>query len=145
MSIRSAGRLPAVALGVLGAAILSLPAVAGGGPDCHQKTTRLDVEGGSGQLSASEHAAGAKKRFDMMDVDKDGKITAAEIDASHGAESVAWAKQRMTSAEKIRKLDSDNDGALTFSEYSAGSQKMFGKLDVDGDGYLTAAEISGPE
>ena len=105
--------------------------------------TRMNVEGnGDGQISAAEHAAGADKRFEMMDADKDGKVTAAEIDASHGAESAAWAKHQMSSADKIRKLDSDNDGALTRAEYADGSQKMFSKLDVDGDGNLTAAEMS---
>ena len=127
--------------GAIAALVVALPAAAGGG-DCQQKSTRLDVEGNpDGAISASEHAANADKRFEMMDADKDGRITAAEIGASHGAESAAWAKHRMSAAEKIRKLDADNDGALTRTEYAAGSQRMFTKLDADGDGNLTAAEM----
>ena len=139
MSIPSARNFYAAALCALAACAVSTAASAGDGPDCQQKTAR-NVEGGT-QISASEHAAGADKRFDMMDVNQDGKITATEIDASHGAESAAWAKHEMSSADKIRKLDSDNDGALTRTEYAAASQKMFSKLDVDGDGNLTAAEM----
>jgi Ca2+-binding EF-hand superfamily protein len=133
--------LYAAALSAVAACAVALPAMAGGG-DCSQKTTRLDVEGNpDGAISASEHAASADKRFDMMDADKDGRITAAEIGASHGAESAAWAKHRMSAAEKIRKLDADDDGALTRTEYAAGSQRMFSKLDADGDGTLTASEM----
>jgi hypothetical protein len=143
MSVPSARNFYAAALCAIAGCGFSLPVLAGGGPDCQQKMTRLNVEGdGDGQISAAEHAAGADKRFDMMDADKDGKITAAEINASHGAESAAWAKHRMSSADKIRKFDSDKDGALTRAEYADGSQKMFRKLDVDSDGNLTAAEMS---
>jgi EF hand len=142
MRIPSAGNFYAAALCAIAGCGLSLPVLAGDGPDCQQKMTRLDVEGnGDGQITAAEHAAGADKRFEMMDANKDGKITAAEIDASHGAESAAWANHRMSSADKIKKLDSNNDAALTRDEYADGSQKMFKKLDVDGDGNLTAAEM----
>jgi Ca2+-binding EF-hand superfamily protein len=142
MSILSARNFYAVAFCTVASCGLSLPVMAGGG-DCQQKMmTRVDAEGGSaGQISASEHAAQANKRFETMDVNKDGSITAAEIDASHGAESAAWAKHRMSSAEKIKQLDGDNDGALTRAEYADGSQKMFRKLDIDSDGTLTAAEM----
>ena len=141
MSILSARNFYAVAFCALASYGLSLPAIAGGG-DCQQKMTRMDAEGvGSGEISASEHAAHANKRFDAMDVNKDGSITASEIDASHGAESVAWAKHRLSSAEKLEQLDRNSDGALTREEYADGSQKMFGKLDVDKDGTLTAAEM----
>ena len=144
MSVPSVRNFYAAALCAIAGCGLSLPVSAGGGPDCQEKMTHMNVEGGGdGQISAAEHAAGADKRFQTMDADKDGRITAAEIDASHGAESAAWAKHRMSSVDKIRKLDSDNDGALTRAEYAAGSQKMFSKLDVDGDGNLTAAEMRG--
>jgi Ca2+-binding EF-hand superfamily protein len=142
MSILSARNFYAVALCAVASYGLSLPALAGGGENCKEKMTRMDAEGGSaGQISASEHAAQANKRFDSMDVNKDGRIAAAEIEASHGAESAAWAKHRVSSIEKIKQLDSNNDGALTRAEYAAGSQKMFEKLDIDSDGTLTAAEM----
>jgi len=140
MRIPSARGLYTVALGVIAACGFSLPVMAGG-PDCHQKMTTLDVEGGNGKISAADHAAGAHKRFEMMDADHDGKITAAEINASHGAESIAWSKHPMSAEDKIKDLDRNGDGVLTEAEYSAGSQRMFNKLDVDGDGYLTAEEL----
>lgn len=113
-----------------------------GGENCREKMTRLDAEGvGTGQITATEHAAQAAKRFEAMDANKDGRITAVEIGASHGAESAVWAKRSMSSSEKLAELDGDRDGALTPAEYAAGSQKMFERLDADGDGTLTAAEM----
>jgi hypothetical protein len=47
----------------------------------------------------------------------------------------------LRTADKIKQLDTNNDGALTVTEYADGSQKMFRKLDADSDGYLTAAEM----
>ena len=95
MDTRSQGRLYAAALCVIGAYGASLPAIAGDGPGCREKAVSADVEGAvNGQLSASDHAANAQKRFDSMDADHDGKVTASEIGASHGAERIAWATAR---------------------------------------------------
>lgn len=129
-----------IAFGTIASCALSVGAFAGGG-DCKQKMTGVDAEGVSGQLTASAHAAQADKRFEAMDVNEDGRLTSAEIDASHGAESIVWAKHRISSAEKLRQLDSDADGALTRAEYASGSQRMFRKLDTNSDGVLTAAEM----
>jgi len=102
-----------------------------------------------GKVSAAEHAAGAKKMFEMMDADKDGKVTVAEMDAAHAqmnakkmsAHADKPGKPEMSSAQKIKVIDTDGDGALSAAEHSAGSQKMFAKMDTDKDGSLTAAEI----
>jgi Ca2+-binding EF-hand superfamily protein len=77
----------------------------------------------------------------MMDANKDGKVSVAEINASHGAESIVWANHPASPAEKIRSLDRNRDGVLTVAEYTAGSQKMFEELDVDGNGVLTPSEM----
>jgi hypothetical protein len=76
-----------------------------------------------------------------MDTNKDGKISAAEINASHGAESIVWANHPASAADKIRSLDSNRDGVLTPLEYTNGSQRMFEQLDVDGNGVLTPSEM----
>jgi len=142
MSVPSMRGLQRAALSAIAACAVSAPVLAGGGPECQEKAARMDVEGNrDGMITAVDHAAGADKRFAKMDANKDGKITAAEIDASHGAESAAWAKHSMSAAEKIRNLDANNAGALTRTEYAAGSQKMFAKLDANGDGNLTTAEM----
>ena len=50
-------------------------------------------------------------------------------------------KGEMTAAEKIKKVDTNGDGALTADEHAAGAKSMFDKMDSDKDGYLTKAEV----
>ena len=98
---------------------------------------------GDGRLSPAEHARGAKKMFDMMDANKDGKVTAAEMDAAQ--EKIAGKKaggNDMSSAEKIKVVDTDGDGILTAEEYASGSKAMFDRMDTDKDGFVSKAELA---
>ena len=127
----------------LAAFALALPAAADDAPGCQRpQVTTKEAEGtGDGGITAAKHAATAGKRFEMMDTNKDGKINAAEINASHGAESIVWANHPESAAEKIHGFDSNHDGVLSVSEYTNGSQLMFQELDVDGNGVLTPSEM----
>ena len=96
-----------------------------------------------GKLSREEHATGAKKMFDTMDADKDGRVTSAEMDAAH--EKVTGKKTTrtdMSSAEKIKVIDTNGDGILSADEHAAGSKRMFDKMDTDKDGFLSKAELA---
>ena len=104
-------------------------------------TTRESEGSGDGGITAARHAATASKRFEMMDTNKDGKISVGEISASHGAESIVWANHPEPNVEKLRSLDTNRDGVLTVSEYTSGSQRMFDELDTDGNGILTPSEM----
>jgi len=108
--------------------------------DSEMKT--MDTNG-DGKLSAAEHAAGARRMFETMDANKDGRVTTAEMDAAHervtGRKAVAG---DMTSAEKIKVIDTDGDGALTAEEHRAGSQAMFERMDTDRDGFLSKDELA---
>ena len=131
----------AATLAVLVTCGLSAPASADESPGC-QRPQLKEAEGNAdGGITAEKHAATANKRFETMDKDRDGKVTAAEISASHGAESIVWANHPESAAEKIRSLDTNRDGMLTEAEYSVGSQRMFHILDVDGNGVLTPSEM----
>ena len=118
-----------------------------------------------GSISASEHAAGAKKMFDKMDADRDGIVTAQEMEAAHkdmptgradapqagASESNPGQATRLgksdthhgmkTAAEKIKMIDANGDGKLSAAEHEAGARKMFDKMDTDQDGKLSAAEL----
>ena len=48
---------------------------------------------------------------------------------------------KMSSAEKIRAVDGNNDGTVTAAEHEAASRDKFAKLDTNGDGSLSAAEL----
>jgi hypothetical protein len=133
--------LRATALLALATCCFTLPATADEAPGCQRPQLKEGEGTADGGITAEKHAAAASKRFELMDKDKNGKITAAEISSSHGAESIVWANRPESAAEKIRNLDANRDGVLTVSEYSVGSQKMFHMLDVDGNGVLTPAEM----
>ncbi|MET3930979.1 Ca2+-binding EF-hand superfamily protein [Lysobacter sp. OAE881] len=122
-------------LGVL----LLAPAAVMAGDD---KAKLMDTDG-DGMVSSAEHAAGAKTMFTQMDANSDGKVTAAEMDAHHAAKmgGKSGDRMKMSSADKIKKLDTDGDGAISAAEHDAGSAQMFTKMDTNGDGNLTAAEM----
>jgi len=142
MKIRSRGRLCAASLCAIAASTLSFSTFAGDGAGCPKQAALIDAEGGAnGQINASDHAADAQKRFEAMDADHDGKVTAAELTASHGAERIDWARKPMSGADKIRTFDRNKDDTLSAKEYAEGSQALFNALDIDGDGILKGAEL----
>jgi Ca2+-binding EF-hand superfamily protein len=76
-----------------------------------------------------------------MDTDKDGKVTASEMDAAH--QRVTGQKRTqddIPAAERIKRVD--GDGVLTAQEHVAASKLMFDKMDADKNGLLTKAELS---
>ena len=81
--------------------------------------------------------------FETMDANKDGKVTAAEMDAAHGkvTEKKA-AKGDLSPAEKIKVIDTDGDGILTAGEHAAGSRAMIDRMDTNKDGYVSKSEFA---
>lgn len=118
----------ATALGVL--------ALAGTAMANEEKWQKLDTNG-DGMISAQEHDAGATAMFQEADADGNGSVTAAEMDAAHAAKG----GQGKSAADKIQKMDTDGDGALSATEHAAGAQEKMTKLDADGDGNISQAEF----
>ena len=144
MKYSSTRTVGAIALAVVAAFTYSLPASAGDTERCSRGSTSThDVEG-NGHLTAAAHQASAAKRFELMDTNRDGKVTASEVSASRGAESIAWASKLFSATEKLSQLDTNRDGGLTVQEYANSSQKVFDSLDADGDGVLSDAEMLTP-
>lgn len=97
-----------------------------------------------GKISAEEHANAVRGMFNAMDTNGDGKVTADEMTAFHdhsmATKTVGLAQ--LSSAEKIKQLDTDGDGILTLAEHTAGAKQMFERMDTDKDGFLTPAEFA---
>ena len=47
----------------------------------------------------------------------------------------------MSSAEKIKKMDTNGDGKLSAAEHAASSREMFMKMDTNKNGNVTVAEM----
>lgn len=101
---------------------------------------------GDGKLSPAEHAAGARAMFVAMDANRDGRVNAAEMDAAQlrsGSKlEKADASVQISSAEKIKVIDSNGDGVLTAEEHAAGARGMFETMDTDRDGTLSPSELA---
>ena len=81
--------------------------------------------------------------FETMDGNKDGKVTAAEMEAAHQRITGRKAtKSDMSAADKIKVVDTNGDGVLTAEEHAAGSRAMFEKMDTNKDGFLTKDELA---
>ena len=124
-------------------AICALPATfAGPEGDKHFKMMDTNADG---KISRAEHATGAKQMFSECDANRDGMVTATEMQAATTAKGGKPGKHDKTAAEKIREIDQNGDGQLTVAEHEAGAEKMFGKMDKDGDGFLSKAECDDAE
>src|SRR5687768_14229033 len=112
---------------LIGSIALGATAFAGdyGSTDAKSAEAKADMmdTNNDGIDSADEHAAGAKSKFTAIDTNSDGKMTATEMDAHHAMKKDAWGKDshHKSSAEKIKTLDTDGDGAISAQEHAAGS------------------------
>jgi Ca2+-binding EF-hand superfamily protein len=116
--------------------------------------------GGRGRGAGGRGFGGfGKARFcEDADLNKDGKVTRAEFDASVAARFKAAAKgaQTLTQAEyfadeldhfrdinakMFKRLDKDRDGKLSLAEFASGEEKMFARLDRNNDGTLSEDEM----
>jgi Ca2+-binding EF-hand superfamily protein len=95
-----------------------------------------------GALTKEEAAAAFPRmadHFDIIDADKDGKITVAELEALRDP-----LKMREALEAKFKATDTSGDGKLDLAEVTSGLPGLVAKfslIDKDGDGYLTPEEL----
>jgi hypothetical protein len=138
-------------IGVLGltglVAFATSPGVALANEEAGKEFFQKMDTSGDGKISRDEHSAAARTMFDKMDADKDGRVTAVEMDAAReqivGKKGMKAPKGKaaMSSADKIKVIDTDGDGVISADEHVAGAVSMFDKMDSDGDGFLTKTEL----
>ena len=101
----------------------------------------IDVNNDS-QITKDEAKGRLLKRFDKIDSDKNGSITAAEfaaIEQMH--KSKGHKKGRGNHKLDFAQVDTNSDGVITKDEAKSRLLKHFDKLDSDADGKITSAEF----
>lgn len=88
---------------------------------------------GDATVSRAGEEAKADERFDAMDTNHDGSLSADEMAA--GAQS-----QRGPGGGGMRRADADGDGKVSKAEYLAAQLRRFDMQDADKDGQLTKVE-----
>lgn len=89
---------------------------------------------GDATVSRADAQAKAVADFDRLDTNRDGKLSADELNASSGPGG-----GRM-GAMLLRFADANGDGAIGKDEFIAAAMKRFDSADADGNGQLTKAE-----
>jgi Ca2+-binding EF-hand superfamily protein len=120
------------------------PSLAKGGPGAAfmdpERFDLIDADKDA-KLSKSEMAADRSARFGAADTDKDGKLSVSELIAVHAEHAADKATKR---ADKMMaRMDDDGDGALTLAEMMPGKRadKMFARIDADEDDALSKDEL----
>ncbi len=113
--------------------VLGGAALAGSGKMRGHMFDRLDANSDN-QITLDEVTPFAEKKFSRFDVDGDGSVSAAEIDAH--------LKKRMEKrrARILERFDTDGNGTITQAEFSAQAQQMFERVDADKNGAITRPE-----
>ncbi len=97
---------------------------------------RFDKDG-DGKLSEAEWPTERRMKFADADADKNGTVTAEELTAQwkHHDRGTADGKDRMA------RLDTDKDGKVSVTEWSAQGEKMFARFDKNNDGKIEKGEL----
>ena len=100
---------------------------------------RIDANG-DGVIDRAEAARMPRlaAKFDQLDIDKDGKLSASER-PQHEHGKRAGGKR----GDRMQALDTDKDGRISRAEANAGNAafaQRFAEMDVNKDGYLDRAD-----
>lgn len=92
-------------------------------------------EGDKAERGRGKRAERLAKRFERLDANGDGVITAADLEARAG-ERLSWFQKK-----KLHVLDKDGDGKVSAEEFAARSKQRFSDIDLDNDGKITVADL----
>ena len=133
-----------------------LSAQAGPGRDGGKRGLKSIDKNEDGKVSLEEftdaHKARAEHRFDRIDADADGFLTADELQAA--ADHPRAKKMRKRAGKhgktppKFADLDADGDQSVTLDEFTSIHEdriaERFANMDEDGNGVLTGDELPRP-
>ena len=95
---------------------------------------------GDGKISLDEYLAAASARFQQIDTQKQGSVSADQIANSPKAHE----RIERRAAGLVKHLDAAGNGYVTQDEFVAAAKTRFAKLDRNGDGKLTPDELDMP-
>lgn len=90
-------------------------------------------------VTRADAMARADKRFDALDTDRDGKISAAERTAQAGPAGEDGQRRR-GGGRMLERADANRDGVVTRGEFRAMAAAGFDRQDANRDGKIDAAE-----
>lgn len=90
-----------------------------------------------GIVTRDEFVTAATARFQQLDSQNTGKLTAAQIVSSPRAQERA----QHAVARIVQRLDTNGDGVVSQDEYLAAARKRFSRMDRNGDGFIDADEV----
>lgn len=106
-------------------------------------------------MTKAQALARADARFDAMDTDKDGKLSAAEREAAAGAMRDRMGARQGQMAQRrgggqaggrmLARIDTNGDGVISREENRAGAEAAFARMDTNGNGTIDADERRGPQ
>ena len=137
MSMKTIMLIAAVTAGF---SVQAVSAEEGSGPHRMEFST-LDVDG-DGALTMAELEAAGAARFEAADADGDGALSVEELLAHREAEASARAERR--AARMLERLDENGDGLLQIEELAEMRpplDRMFERVDTDEDGTISQAEF----
>jgi Ca2+-binding EF-hand superfamily protein len=94
-----------------------------------------------GKVSKDE-ILGKQPAFDRVDADKDGVLTAAELESAKKAAGKAGGKGQPKGKKGfLERFDADKDGRVTLAEFNSRRAKGYEEMDTNKDGLVDKAEF----
>jgi Ca2+-binding EF-hand superfamily protein len=93
---------------------------------------RLD-RNGDGKIDQSEWQGLQQFRFQRLDADHNGSLSAAEMQEQ--------GSKAGRGGDRLARLDTNSDGVITEQEFVTGQMAVMGRLDADQDGAISRAEF----
>jgi len=88
----------------------------------------------------AEDAAVAQALFDRLDINHDGTISTAEMQAAHDRPPPAQARAAANGLGMAAVLDVNHDGFISATEHAAIARARFARMDTNGDGFVSSQE-----
>jgi len=101
-----------------------------------QRLAAMDKDG-NGTISEDEYEDAIANIFRDLDADHNNRVSADELSSA----SAPQHEGMLSPADRIRRIDMNNDGELTEEELKRGAEKAFQILDTNGDDALDLGEL----